>query len=50
MVQSNSVEEHKEHDQLIFEVLYEVGIYISKKKSGLFADEISFLGHTISFK
>src|SRR5437762_7775734 len=45
---SNSVEEHEEHVRLILEALREAGICASKKKSVLFADEISFLGHTIS--
>src|SRR5438876_7704669 len=44
----NSVEEHEEHVRLILEALREAGICASKKKSVLFADEISFLGHTIS--
>src|SRR5437773_6559881 len=45
---SNSVEEHVEHVQLILEKLREAGISASIKKSVLFADEIYFLGHTIS--
>ena len=45
---SNSVEEHEEHVRLILEALREAGICASKKKSSLFADEIHFLGHTIS--
>jgi len=45
---SNSVEEHEEHVRLILEALREAGISASKKKSVLFADEIHFLGHTIS--
>ena len=45
---SDSVEEHEEHVRLILEALREAGICASKKKSVLFADEIHFLGHTIS--
>lgn len=45
---SNSVEEHAEHVGLIMEKLREAGICASIKKSVLFADEIQFLGHTIS--
>ena len=45
---SDSVEEHKEHVRLILEALREAGICASKKKSVLFADEIHFLGHSIS--
>ena len=45
---SDSVEEHEEHVRLILEALREAGICASKKKSILFADEIHFLGHTIS--
>ena len=45
---SNSVEEHEEHVRLILEALREAGICANKKKSSLFADEIHFLGHTIS--
>ena len=46
----NSVEEHKEHIQLILEALKEHGIMASMSKSVLFADEIEFLGHRISSK
>jgi Reverse transcriptase (RNA-dependent DNA polymerase) len=45
---SNSVEEHAEHVRLIMEKLKKAGICASIKKSVLFADEIQFLGHTIS--
>jgi hypothetical protein len=45
---SDSVEEHEEHVRLILQALREAGICASKKKSDLFADEIHFLGHTIS--
>jgi hypothetical protein len=45
---SDSVEEHAEHVRLIMEKLREPGICASIKKSILFADEIQFLGHTIS--
>jgi len=45
---SDSMEEHEEHVWLILEALREAGICASKKKSILFADEIQFLGHTIS--
>ena len=42
------MEEHEEHVRLILEALRDAGICASKKKSILFADEIHFLGHTIS--
>jgi hypothetical protein len=45
---SNSVEEHVEYVRLILEKLWEAGISASIKKLILFADEIYFLGHTIS--
>ena len=45
---SSSVEEHEKHVRLILEALRRAEICASKKKSVLFADEIHFLGHTIS--
>src|SRR5438552_14772748 len=42
------MEEHAEHVRLIMDKLREAGICASIKKSVLFADEIHFLGHTIS--
>jgi hypothetical protein len=42
------MEEYEEYIRLILEVLYETGIYTSKKKSILFIDEIYFLDHIIS--
>ena len=44
----NIIEEHEEHVKLILEALCEAGIYVSKKKSVLFTDEIHFLSHIIS--
>ena len=46
---SDSVEKHTEHVRLVLKKLREAGICASIKKSVLFADEIHFLGHTISF-
>jgi hypothetical protein len=45
---SNSMEEYKVNTRLILEVLHEVGIIVSIKKSSLFAEKIEFLGHVIS--
>jgi hypothetical protein len=42
------VDEYTEHVPLIMEKLSEVGIYVSIKKSVLFADKIQSLGYTIS--
>jgi hypothetical protein len=45
---SNSMEEYKVNTRLVLEVLHEVGIIVSIKKSSLFAEKIEFLGHVVS--
>jgi hypothetical protein len=45
---SNSMEEYEVNIHLILEILYEVDIIISIKKSSLFAEKIEFLGYIIS--
>jgi len=45
---SNTIEEHKVNTRLVLEALHEAGVIVSIKKSLLFAEEIEFLGHTIS--
>jgi hypothetical protein len=45
---SNSMEEYKVNTRLILEILHEVGIIVSIKKSSLFAEKIEFLGYVIS--
>ena len=45
---SNSIDEHKKHVRLILEALREAGLFASKSKTILFANEIEFLGHIIS--
>jgi hypothetical protein len=45
---SNSIEEHKVNTYLILEVLREVDVIVSIKKSTLFAERIEFLRHVIS--
>ena len=49
MIWSDSIEEHEEYIRLILEILREIGICASKKKSILFVDEIYFLDHIIFF-
>jgi hypothetical protein len=45
---SNSMEEYKVNTRLILEVLHEIDIIISIKKSSLFAEKIEFLGYIVS--
>jgi hypothetical protein len=45
---SNSMEEYKVNTRLILEVLHEVDIIISIKKSSLFIEKIEFLGYIVS--
>ena len=45
---SNSVEEYKVNTHLILEILHEVDIIVSIKKSSLFAEKIEFLGYIVS--
>jgi hypothetical protein len=45
---SNSMEEYKVNIRLILEVLHEVDIIVSIKKSSLFAEKIEFLGYVVS--
>ena len=48
IVYSKSLEEHKQHLQVIFEALRENKLYINQKKSEFFLDEIQYLGNIIS--
>ena len=48
IVYSKSIEEHKQHLKVIFEVLRENKLYINQKKSEFFLKEIQYLGHIIS--
>ena len=43
-----TLEEHKNHLRVIFEVLREIKLYLNKKKSEFFLKEIQYLGHIIS--
>ena len=45
---SNSVEEYKVNTHLILEILHEVDIIVSIKKSSLFVEKIEFLGYIVS--
>jgi hypothetical protein len=42
------MEEYKVNIRLVLEVLYEVDIIVSIKKSSLFIERIEFLGYVIS--
>jgi hypothetical protein len=45
---SNSMKEYKVNTRLILEILHEVDIIVSIKKSSLFVEKIEFLGYVIS--
>jgi hypothetical protein len=44
---SNSMEEYKVNTRLVLEVLHEVDVIVSIKKSSLFVEKIEFLGHVV---
>ncbi|MCO5546950.1 hypothetical protein L7F22_000389 [Adiantum nelumboides] len=48
IVYSKSLEEHKEHLKAVFQALQENKLYINRKKSESFLEEIHYLGHIIS--
>ena len=48
VIYSKTLEEHKQHLRVIFEVLRENKLYINQKKSDFFLKEIQYLGHIIS--
>ena len=48
IIYSKFLEEHKEHLQVIFQVLRENKLFINQKKSEFFLEEIRYLGHIIS--
>ncbi|KAI5316908.1 hypothetical protein L3X38_036615 [Prunus dulcis] len=47
VVYSNSLEEHLEHLQKVFQVLRENKLYVKKEKCSLVQEEVKFLGHRI---
>jgi hypothetical protein len=48
VVWSQNLEEHALHVRIILQTLQDAGLYVNKKKTNLFRNEISFLGHIIS--
>ena len=48
IIYSKTLEEHKRHLRMIFELLKENKLYINQKMSELFLKEIQYLGHIIS--
>ncbi|MCO5584277.1 hypothetical protein L7F22_038201 [Adiantum nelumboides] len=48
IVYSKFLEEHKEHLKVVFQALQENKLYINRKKSEFFLEEIHYLGHIIS--
>ena len=48
IIYSKSIEEHKQHLKVIFQVLRDNKLYINQKKSEFFLKEIQYLGHIIS--
>ena len=48
IIYSKTIEEHKQHLRVIFEVLRQNKLYINQKKSEFFLKEIQYLGHIIS--
>ena len=48
VIWSDSVDEHIRNVKLIMEALREAKLYVNKKKTKLFCNEIKFLGHRIS--
>ncbi|KAI5328758.1 hypothetical protein L3X38_028155 [Prunus dulcis] len=47
VVYSNSLEEHLEHLQKVFQVLRENQLYVKKEKCSFVQEEVEFLGHKI---
>ncbi|MCO5553261.1 hypothetical protein L7F22_006782 [Adiantum nelumboides] len=48
IIYSKTIEEHKEHLKVIFQALRDYKLYVNKKKSEFFLQEIQYLGHIIS--
>ena len=48
IIYSKSLQEHKQHLKVIFQVLRDNKLYINQKKSEFFLKEIQYLGHIIS--
>ena len=48
IIYSKSLEEHKKHLKVIFQVLRDNKLYVNQKKSEFFLKEIQYLGHIIS--
>ena len=48
IVYSKTIEEHKQHLKVIFQVLRDNKLYINQKKSDFFLKEIQYFGHIIS--
>jgi len=44
---SDSIEEHHRNVCLILQTIHEARLYLSLKKSNLYADKVEFLGHTV---
>ncbi|CAL9002408.1 unnamed protein product, partial [Prunus brigantina] len=47
VVYSNSLEEHLEHLQKVFQVLRENQLYVKREKCSFVQEEVEFLGHKI---
>ncbi|RXY02236.1 hypothetical protein DD576_30100, partial [Klebsiella pneumoniae] len=48
IIYSKSLEDHKQHLQVIFQALRENKLFLNQKKSDFFLQEIQYLGHIIS--
>ena len=48
IIYSKSLEDHKKHLQVIFQVLRNNKLYVNQKKSEFFLTEIHYLGHIVS--
>ncbi|MCO5590414.1 hypothetical protein L7F22_044383 [Adiantum nelumboides] len=48
IIYSKSMEEHKKHLQVIFQALRDNKLFINRKKSEFFLQELQYLGHIIS--
>ena len=48
IIYSKSLEEHKQHLEVMFKILRENKLYVNQKKSEFFFKKIQYLGHIIS--
>ena len=48
LVHSTSIEEHREHLQIVFQCLREAGLTLKGKKCHIAMPEVRYLGHVIS--